>query len=89
VHRIGWLQTPTSRVRRNYPAYAFTNRSEDILRLFIWACTLLSLRPRRTNRVTISLARRADVATLDSLFGNRDDHEIVARALDASLVITP
>jgi hypothetical protein len=55
----------------------------------MWACTLLSLRPRRTNRVTISLARRADVATLDSLFGNRDDHEIVARALDASLVITP
>jgi hypothetical protein len=89
VHRIGWLQTPTSRVRRNYPAYAFTNRSEDILRLFIWACTLLSLRSRRTNRVTISLARRADVATLDGLFGNRDDHEIVARALDASLVITP
>jgi len=57
---------------RNYPAYAFTNHSPDILRLFVWACGLLGLRPRRANRVTVSLARRADVATLDRLFGVTD-----------------
>jgi len=60
---------------RNYPAYAFTNHSPDILRLFVWACGLLGLRPRRANRVTVSLARRADVATLDRLFGVTDIRE--------------
>ena len=50
---------------RNYPAYSFKNHSADILALFVWACGLLGLRPRRANRVTISIARRADVARLD------------------------
>jgi len=55
---------------RNYPAYSFTNHSEDILRLFVWACGLIGVRPRRANRVTISIARRTDVATLDSIVGD-------------------
>src|SRR5437867_324413 len=50
---------------RNNPAYSFTNHSEDILLLFMWACGLIDLRPRRANRVTVSIARRADVATPD------------------------
>jgi hypothetical protein len=54
---------------RNYPAYSSTNYSQDILDLFVWACGLIGLRPRRASRVTVSLARRADVATLDRLFG--------------------
>jgi hypothetical protein len=54
---------------RNYPAYSFTNHSLDILGLFVWACGLIGLRPRRANRVTVSLARRTDVARLDHLFG--------------------
>ncbi len=54
---------------RNYPAYSFANHSADILGLFVWACGLIGLRPRRGNRVTVSVARRADVATLDRLFG--------------------
>jgi hypothetical protein len=54
---------------RNYPAYAFKNRSEDILSLFTWACDLLGLHYRRANRVTISLARRRDVARLDDIMG--------------------
>jgi len=54
---------------RNYPAYAFTNHSRDILELFVWACSLIGLSPRRANRVTVSLARREDVAALDKLFG--------------------
>src|SRR5213593_4172791 len=55
---------------RHYPAYSFTNHSEDILLLFIRVCGLISLRPRRANRVTVSIARRADVAGLDRIFGD-------------------
>ena len=55
---------------RNYPASSFTNHSEDILLLFIRVCGLISLRPRRANRVTVSIARRADVARLDRIFGD-------------------
>jgi hypothetical protein len=54
---------------RNYPAYSFSNRSEDILGLFGWACDLVGVRWRRANRVTISVARRADVARLDAMLG--------------------
>jgi hypothetical protein len=53
---------------RNYPAYAFSNRSDDIRRLFTEACDLLSIRWRQANRWQISIARRDDVARLDSLF---------------------
>ncbi|MBI2205657.1 MAG: hypothetical protein HYU41_17575 [Candidatus Rokubacteria bacterium] len=54
---------------RNYPAYAFKNHSTDILGLFTWACDLVGLRWRRANRVTISIARRPEVARLDAMFG--------------------
>lgn len=60
---------------RNYPAYSFTNHSADILDLFVWACGMVGLRPRRANRVTVSLARRADVAALDKLLGASDGAE--------------
>jgi hypothetical protein len=60
---------------RNYPAYSFKNHSEDILRLFMWACECISVRPRRASRVVVSSARRADVARLDSLLsGSRADN---------------
>lgn len=55
---------------RNYPAYSFTNHSEDILRFFMWACERVGVRPRRTSRVVVSIARRADVARLDHLLGD-------------------
>jgi hypothetical protein len=54
--------------KRDYPAYSFKNASEDILESFTWACDLLDVRWRRSNRETISIARRADVARLDYLF---------------------
>jgi hypothetical protein len=60
---------------RNYPAYSFTNHSADILELFLWACGMVGLRPRRANRVTVSLARRADVAALDELLSSTDGVE--------------
>jgi Homeodomain-like domain len=52
---------------KNYPAYSFSNRSSDILRLFTEACRRLELRPIRANQVTISIARRPDVARLDAI----------------------
>jgi hypothetical protein len=50
-----------------YPAYEFTNRSADILGLFEWACTLLDVHFTRPSDIDVSIARRADVALLDSL----------------------
>ena len=72
---------------RNYPAYAFTNHSSDILQIFVWACGLIGLRPRRANRVTVSLARRADVAIPDDLFATEKDE--APSVGSASLVLTP
>jgi hypothetical protein len=72
---------------RNYPAYSFKNHSPDILELFLWACGLIGLRPRRANRVTVSLARRADVATLDRLFGVGQEEEPSTGS--TSLALTP
>jgi hypothetical protein len=37
--------------------------------MFIWAGGLLGLRPRRASRVSVSIARRADVALLDVTTG--------------------
>jgi hypothetical protein len=66
---------------RNYPASSFTNHSPDILKLLVWACSLIGLRARRANRVTVSIARRADVAKLDNLFGAADGLEPSVKGL--------
>ena len=50
---------------KNYPAYSFSNRSEDILGLFCRACDLLHIHHTRANKTTISIARRAAVASMD------------------------
>lgn len=52
---------------KDYPAYAFSNRSRDILDLFAWACRLLGVRHTRPSRIAISIARRPDVARLDAI----------------------
>lgn len=39
------------------------------LQLFAWACDLLGVRCRRSNQVTISIARRPDVGRLDAIMG--------------------
>ena len=56
---------------RNYPAYSFGNRSEDILALFARACDVVGFGWRRANRSTISIARRSDVARLDRLLPHK------------------
>jgi hypothetical protein len=59
-----------NRVKGNeYPRYMFTNHSEDIRRIFCWACDLFGIAWRPSNWKTISVARRADVARLDSVIG--------------------
>jgi len=52
---------------KDYPAYGFSNRSSDILKLFAWACRLLEIRSGRSSQVAISIARRPDVARLDAI----------------------
>ena len=70
----GCLESDGCRHRRivngkDYPAYSFSNRSEDILGLVMWACGLLRVGCRRHSRWGLSIARRRDVVKLDRLFG--------------------
>lgn len=50
-----------------YPAYNFTNRSEDIIRIFCWVADLLGVHYTRASQTNVSIARRRDVACLDAL----------------------
>ena len=52
-----------------YPRYNFTNRSDDIRRIFCDACDLLGVEWRVMNRWDISVARRDSVARLDEFIG--------------------
>jgi hypothetical protein len=52
-----------------YPRYNFTNRSDDIRRIFCDACDLLGVEWRVMNRWDISVARRKSVARLDQFVG--------------------
>jgi hypothetical protein len=56
---------------RDYGAYDFVNRSEDILMLFCWACDLVGVSHTRPNSSTITVARRGNVARLDEEFGSK------------------
>jgi len=53
----------------SYPRYFFTNRSEDILQIFRDACDGLGIGFRNSKPDTISIARRMDVAALDTFVG--------------------
>lgn len=64
----------SNRVRVNgktyaYPRYHFKNFSDDIRALFCKACQALGIHWTQSNRVTISVSRRADVALLDRYVG--------------------
>jgi hypothetical protein len=52
-----------------YVRYGFSNRSEDIKRIFCDACDALGVQWRVMNRDSISVARRASVARLDEFIG--------------------
>jgi hypothetical protein len=72
IHSDGWRGNNRVRVRGTeyvYPRYQFCNSSEDILGLFGWGCDMLGVSWRRMNRMTLSVARRDSVATLDEHVG--------------------
>lgn len=55
--------------RYQYPRYQFSNRSDDIRRIFCDHLDLLGIPWRRMNRFNISVARRDGVARLDEFVG--------------------
>ena len=60
----------TTRGRRyEYTRYTFSNASEDIRRIFTDTCDLLDVHWTQPSSRVISVARRADVAFLDSFIG--------------------
>lgn len=64
------LNRVTARGRRyEYPRYFFSNRSGEIRDMFVWACELLGVQARQNNRYNVNVARRADVALLDTFIG--------------------
>lgn len=57
--------------RYAYPRYLFSNRSEDILRIFEDACAAAGIGYRRSKPNKVSVARREDVARLDRFVGRK------------------
>ena len=72
IHSDGCRVTNTIRHGQktyDYPRYNFTNRSDDIRRIFCDTCDLLGIEWRVMNAWNISVARRASVARLDEFIG--------------------
>ncbi len=73
IHSDGWRGMNRVRGANGstyaYPRYQFSNRSDDIKRLFCDACDRLGIEWRRMNAVAISVARRQSVAMLDEFVG--------------------
>lgn len=55
--------------RYDYPRYLFSNRSDDIRELFVRACSIVGVVARPMGRWQVSVARREDVALLDTFIG--------------------
>ena len=72
IHSDGWRGMNRVHVKGRdyeYARYQFSNRSEDIKRLFTDTCDRLGIEWRRWGRYHISVARRASVALLDEFIG--------------------
>ena len=72
IHSDGCRFTNTIRHGQKtyeYPRYNFSNRSDDIRRIFCDTCDLLGIEWRVMNAFNISVARRASVARLDEFIG--------------------
>ncbi|MFI9309130.1 transcriptional regulator [Streptomyces triculaminicus] len=57
------------RKRYEYPRYFFTNKSDDIRKLYTGALDSLGIEWKQTNAWSISVARRASVALMDTHIG--------------------
>lgn len=53
--------------RYSYSGYMFSNRSDDIRRLFVDTCAMVGVEARQAGRWKVSVATRAGVAALDPL----------------------
>jgi hypothetical protein len=72
IHSDGCRITNTIRHGQKtyeYPRYSFSNRSDDIRRIFCDTCDLLGIEWRVMNAFNISVAKRASVARLDEFIG--------------------
>jgi hypothetical protein len=72
IHTDGWRGVNRVYVKGRfyeYPRYQFSNRSDDIRRLFTDACDKLSISWRPWTRYHVSIARRESVARLDEFVG--------------------
>ena len=72
IHTDGWRGVNKVHVKGRdyaYPRYQFSNRSDDIRRIFTDACDLLGIAWRPWGRWHISIARRDSVALLDEFVG--------------------
>jgi hypothetical protein len=72
IHSDGWRGVNRVHVKGRtyeYPRYQFSNRSDDIRQLFVYACELLGVAWRPWGRYHISVARREAVAILDRFVG--------------------
>jgi hypothetical protein len=72
IHTDGWRGVNRVHVKGKdyaYPRYQFSNRSDDIRRLFTDTLDLLGVEWRQWTRYHVSVVRRASVAFLDSFIG--------------------
>jgi hypothetical protein len=53
----------------SYPRYMFSNRSADIRDIFVAACRRVGMRPTQCGGWQFSVARRDDVALMDTFIG--------------------
>jgi hypothetical protein len=72
IHSDGWRGVNRVRAKGTdyvYPRYQFSNRSDDIRKMFTDACDRLGVEWRPWTRWHISVARRESVMLLDSFIG--------------------
>jgi hypothetical protein len=72
IHTDGWrgVNRVVSKGKAyEYPRYQFSNRSDDIRRIFTDTCGALGIEWRQWTRFHISVAKRDSVALLDSFVG--------------------
>jgi hypothetical protein len=72
VHSDGWRGVNRVHVKGRdyeYPRYQFSNRSDDIRQLFVYACEMLGVAWRPWGKYHISVARRDAVMLLDEFVG--------------------
>jgi hypothetical protein len=72
IHSDGWRGVNRVHVKGRtyeYPRYQFSNRSDDIRQLFVYACELVGIAWRPWGKYHVSVARREAVELLDEFVG--------------------